>query len=475
MGRKSTDQGMGETTDRSASLTALSLASPLFRELGPEARELLGVIAFFPQGVNEENINWLFPTIADGPDMFDKFCILSLTYRSNGFVTMLAPLRDYLRPKDPASSPLLGATKERYFSRLSAHIYPDERGFEGSRWIASEDANVEQVLDIFTSIDADSRNIWDACAKFINLLSWHKPRLVMLGPKIEALPDDHPSKAQCLHLLAWLSESVGNQVERKRLFTHTLQLWRVRGDDHQVPQMLSELCDTNRLIGLPEEGTQQGKEASDIFERLGDTAKQAECLISLARSLHDDEQLDAAEEAASRAINLLPKNGKQFLVCRGHRILGDICHLKGDREKAIHHFEVALGIASSLNYHPELFRVHFALATLFLGQERFDDAQAYIGRAKSHAVNNAYLLARTSELQAWVWYKQHMFEEAKSEALRALGMFEELGAGDAETTRQLLEQIDSDAQGDGLGSDYGLDDNGELLETTLILMCINSS
>ena len=39
-----------------------------------------------------------------------------------------------------------------------------------------------------------------------------------------------------------------------------------------------------------------------------------------------------------------------------------------------------------------------------------------------------YLLARAPWLQAWFWYHQDMFEEAESEALRALGIFEKLGA-----------------------------------------------
>ena len=459
-----------------AATIELSLTSPLFRELGPDARELLGVIAFFPQGVNEENIDWLFPTISDGPDIFDKFCVLSLTYRSDGFVTMLAPLRDYLRPKDPASSPLLGATKERYFSRLSANVHPDEPNFGESRWIISEGVNVEYLLDVFISVDANSKNVWDACARFMEHINWHKPRLVTLGPKIEALPDDHPSKARCLHWLAWLFESVGNQMERKRLFTHTLKLWRALGDDHQVAQTLSELCDVNQLIGLPGEGIQQAKEASRIFERLGDTAKQADCLIELARSLHSDGQFDAAEEAASRAIHLFLEKGKKLGVCQSHRVLGAIYRSKDEEEKAIYHLKEALGIASSLNYPAELFWVHFSLAQLFFGQGRFDDAHAHIEHAKPHAVNDVYPLARASKLQAALWYQQDMFEEARSEALHALDVFEKFGAvGLAEATRRLLELIDSDAQGDGLGSDDGWDYDGGLVETTLVLMCIDSS
>jgi hypothetical protein len=90
--------------------------------------------------------------------MFDKFCILSLAYRSNGFVTILAQLRDYLHPKD-MSSLLLRTTKERYFSRLLIEISPAKPSFEESRWITSEDVNVKHLLDTFTSIDADSINV----------------------------------------------------------------------------------------------------------------------------------------------------------------------------------------------------------------------------------------------------------------------------------------------------------------------------
>ena len=42
--------------------------------------QILEVVAFLPQGVNEKNIDWLFTTIPDVQNMLDRFCILSLAY-----------------------------------------------------------------------------------------------------------------------------------------------------------------------------------------------------------------------------------------------------------------------------------------------------------------------------------------------------------------------------------------------------------
>ena len=422
----------------------LSLSSPLFKNLGAEARDLLGVVAFFPQGINESNLDWLFPTTSNVAATLDKFCILSLTYRSDGFVTMLMPLRDYLRPKDPLSSPLLSATKESYFTRLSTDIDPNASGFEETRWIISEDVNVEHLLDVLTSIDTNSDDIWETCADFLSYLCWHKPRQTVLGPKIEMLSDNHRYKARCLFFLAQSFESIGNHTERKRLMNHFLALWREEGDDSEVALALAELSDANRMLRLYKEGINQAKEALEIYQRLNNAWSQASCLIKLAWLLYEDDQPDAAEEAGFRAIGLLPGKGEEYQVCRSHRLLGVVFTSKGETEKAIHHFETALGIASSFNWNGQQFWIHNALAMLFRNKDEFDDAHAQVERAKSYAVNNEYRLGRAILTQAQVYYRQRRLEDATGEALRASEIFEKFGdftfLEDCKTLLQAIER-----------------------------------
>ena len=455
-----------------ATTIELSLASPMFRELGPNARDLLGVVSFFPQGINENHISWLFPkkdfsqlfpTHARRKDVFNKLCILSLTYRSNGFITMLAPLRDYLRPQNPASSPLLHLTKECYFSWLSVDVRPGHPGFEDASWITLEDVNVEHLLDVFMTIDTNSNDVWDVCYHFMEHLLWHKKRLVMVGPKIEALSDDHHSKPQCLFKLSQLFNSIGNDTERKRLLLHTLKIWRERGDSFEVANTLGFLSDANRFLELYEEGIGQAREALGIYERCNHKLGQAKSWDYLAWLLFDNKQLDAAEEAASRAINLFSDEGDQFRVCSCRRLLGNIYRNKGEMGKAINHFETALGIASPLNWHDEQFWIHFSLVELFLDENQFNAAHAHAELAKSHTINDPYHLGCAVKLRAKILYKEYKFGEAQSEALRAADVFEKFGAAsDLEDCRELLRYIEA---GVGMSATSGQSDfNGELLE-----------
>jgi tetratricopeptide (TPR) repeat protein len=433
-------------TDYNESLAAtieLSLSSPTFLSLGPNARDLLGVVAFFPQGVNEDNLDWLFPTISNRRTAFDKFCVLSLTHRSNSFITMLAPIRDYLGPQDPQSSPLLCTTRDHYFTRLSVDVYPEVPGFEEARWIILEDVNVEHLLDVFTSIDTTKGDIWDACSHFMEHLVWHKPRQTILGSKIEALPDDHPSKSKYLARLSWLFNQVGNRLEEKRLLAHALELERQRGDDSQVAEILRDLSEANQFLDLYEEGIGQAKEALALLEQTGDTVGQARVLKNLAHLLVHDNQLEAAEKAASRGIDLILETGPQYISCQLHRVLGTIHHSKREKEKAVYHFKTALRIASPFNWHADLFWNHHDLAHLLSDEGDFDDANVHIEQAKSHVLNNMYCLGCVMHLQARVWHRQGRLEDAKSGALRALSIFEKFGAArDVGVCRDHLQMVE---------------------------------
>ena len=95
-------------------------------------------------------------------------------------------------------------TKDCYFTRLSVPLDPNGPDFGEIRWILSEDVNIEHLLDVLTSIDPYAGDAWSACASFMNHLRWSKPRLLVLGPRIKQLPDDHPSKPECLFVLSSL-------------------------------------------------------------------------------------------------------------------------------------------------------------------------------------------------------------------------------------------------------------------------------
>ena len=427
-----------------AATIELSLTSPTFQELGPDAPGILGVVAFYPQGVDENNLDWLFQTTSDAAKIFDGFCVLSLAYRSDNFVTMLAPLRDYLSPRAPLSSSLLCTTKDCYFTRLSVVLDPAQAGFGESRWIISEDVNVEHLLDVFTSIDAKSDNVWDACVGFMSHLFWHKPRRVILGQRIEKYPDDHPSKSDCLLWLSILAQAVGDHSERTRLLNQSLKLWKDKGDLSGTIIRLRFQSDAYSEVGRYEEAIQPIREALEVCEQLGDPVEKARTLMDLAEALVFANQLDEAEESASAAIALLPEDCDQFFLSYSHRVISGIYRSKSDNEKAIEHLEKALKIAISHNLHPVVSPTTAILVTILTQEQRLDEANVYIERAKPHAdkSNNKMDTARLMIAQVNIWMQQCKFEDAISELSKAIEIFEELGAtADAEQWRNHLEVL----------------------------------
>ena len=166
-------------------------------------------------------------------------------------------------------------------------------------------------------------------------------------------------------------------------------------------------------------------------------------MCQLAYSFDGDGQLDAAEETALQMIDCFLGKGEQFEICQCYRLLGKIWCSKGKTEKAIDHLELALEIASSLNWHLQLLWIYYDLAELSFDEGRFDDAHIHIELAKSHAVHDPYRLGRVVEQQAWFWYRQGKFEEAKSTASHAADVYGRFGATkDVEDCRDLLQMIE---------------------------------
>lgn len=132
--------------------------SPTFLKPDPNARDLLGVTAFFPQGVNENHLDWLFPmhSLSNIKSILYKFCALSSTRRSYDYTTMLAPIRDHLFPRIHRR-PL--AAEGRHFSWLVVCVIPGDPRFEETRWILSEDANVEHLFSTFASLDKNPNRV----------------------------------------------------------------------------------------------------------------------------------------------------------------------------------------------------------------------------------------------------------------------------------------------------------------------------
>ena len=112
---------MGATSneaERNNSLATTAKLSPLpSRQLGLGTLTLLEVVAFFSRGVDDDNFKWLLSTVLD-------------------------------------------TVMELYSARMPAYFDLNYPWFAKIQRVISEDVSVERFLDVFTTIDASSTDVW---------------------------------------------------------------------------------------------------------------------------------------------------------------------------------------------------------------------------------------------------------------------------------------------------------------------------
>lgn len=161
----------------------LSLKSPTFTRLGPDAKDILGVIAALPQGVDERQLEWVFPTVSNARHIIDTFIILSLTHHNRNFVTMFGPLQEYLGP-DGHSSSLFSSVRNQYITRIRDIVHnvgPGHVTSQEIQWLMSEKANIDFLLTLSLRMNPDSTDIVHICHVIANIFHSHPSRIAFNG------------------------------------------------------------------------------------------------------------------------------------------------------------------------------------------------------------------------------------------------------------------------------------------------------
>ncbi|KAG2143887.1 P-loop containing nucleoside triphosphate hydrolase protein [Suillus cothurnatus] len=218
----------GEGKSRSLRATVeLSLNALPVIALGDDARKLLEIIAFFPQGLNTMRVKVLCPSAtADA----DALCAHSIIHCVGSHFTMLAPVRLYLVHKAPnPDARFLNTIRNIYYRELSG---PIERR---RALVEAEDVNVERLIafDFSKAINLDDS--CRACTSFLDTLAISKPRVTVLTEMLKELPvrssgilakvTSRPARSKTVSLrkktlLVKSAGALASSIRRKQHTTH---------------------------------------------------------------------------------------------------------------------------------------------------------------------------------------------------------------------------------------------------------------
>ena len=218
---------------------------------GGDVRRVLGIIAFFPQGLPRGKLESVCPSIEQVRAIVDVLKRQSLLLSNNdGFVTMLVPIRLYCTDSLPApDTTLLEAARNHYYNGVKSG--PAEA------LLMAEDVNIESLVAYDLQNFSDARGLvraLEACASFLDRLRHCKPRPTCLGPMILAVngsssPNVNVAKMRAFHQLAHLAYRQSNYLEALESYKTTFDLAQVAGRKYDGLYAILRLAEARRMLG----------------------------------------------------------------------------------------------------------------------------------------------------------------------------------------------------------------------------------
>ncbi|KAG1724167.1 uncharacterized protein EDB91DRAFT_143439 [Suillus paluster] len=266
------DHGEGKLQSLSYTME-LSLSSPSVQKLGENGRHALAVIAFLPQGLNEDLASDLLPSLPQVSTVCDVLCMQSLVYRQDNFIKMLAPIRHFVRDSLPPDSTCLREIRALYYRTVQQC---SEARDNPADIIISDHLNIEHVVAF--DLACIPEEIYRACWQFLQCLEWHVPRPTTLAPAIFNIVEKSStlmSKAKCLWQLGCLYSTISQLTEGMKAVKAAEALYLTAGDHEHVAHCVTECADTYRSQGrfIQSQQVLEDFQHSDSWKHLSETTK----------------------------------------------------------------------------------------------------------------------------------------------------------------------------------------------------------
>lgn len=270
------DSGKGKLQSLSDTMQ-LSLSSPSVQNLGKDGLRVLAIIAFLPQGLNEDLASNLLPSLPEVDTICDVLCMQSLVYRQDKFLKMLAPIRHYVQ--DSRQAPdfrCLQDIRAFYYHTVTSCLTEHNHHAD---IIISDHLNIENVVAVnLTNIPHHAEETYVACRQFLQCLRLHLPRPTTLAILISNIAENSSTwtlKAECLSNLAWLYNTTSQVAKASQAFQDAKALYLTAGNHEMTGNCLINRADLLGCQGrfIQSQNLLEDFQRTDSWVSLSETTK----------------------------------------------------------------------------------------------------------------------------------------------------------------------------------------------------------